>query len=78
MGHIFLTPDMLAKLNGVTERRELRDETGKLIGYFEPPPAILPASEKWWPFTEEQVARAMRREGRLYTLDGIAKMAGMS
>ena len=78
MSHLFLTPNMLAKLGGVTERRELGDETGKQIGYFESPPAELPAAEKWWPFTAKQVAQAMRREGRLYTLDEIAKMAGMS
>lgn len=78
MGQIFLTADMMAKLAGITERQELRDETGKLIGYFDPPPAIPPNTGAWGPFTEEQVERAMRREGPYFTLDEIAKKVGMS
>jgi hypothetical protein len=71
MDPISLTPDMLAKLAGVTERRELRDETGKLIGYFDPP-----ATGGWGAFTAEEVAQALKRTGPARTLDEIYKEFG--
>lgn len=76
-------PDMLAKLTGVTEvteRRELRDDAGKLIGYFDPAPIRDETPGGWGAFTAEEVARAIAakagRSGPGRTLDEIDKEFG--
>jgi hypothetical protein len=80
MGQIILTTEMRAKLHGLTERQELRDEQGNLIGYFDPPPVPAePAGQGGWgPFTAEEVEQAFRQTGPARTLDEILKDAGLS
>lgn len=77
MGKIVLTAEMQAKLAGVSERQELRDEQGNLLGYFEPAPTPTKKKyEAWGPFTAEEVERAFTQTGRGRTLEEIYRDYG--
>ena len=79
MGKIILTAEMRAKLMGLNEKQELRDEQGNLLGYFEPLPTPPKRKfEAWGPFTAEEVERAYHQKGPGRTLDEILKDAGLS
>jgi|GEM_PF-1436459 len=81
MNCIVLTAEMRAKFEGIAEKREIRDEGGSLIGYFQPTPQATPAAPKyeaWGPFTAEEVERASRQTGPGRTLDEIIAEAGLS
>lgn len=70
MGRVILTAEMQAKLENLIEKQELRDEQGRLIGYFEPLPKKL---EAWGPFTADEVAAALARKGPYRTFDEIQR-----
>lgn len=69
MGKIILTAEMQAKLAGLNEKQELRDEKGNLLGYFEPAPKRK--FEAWGPFTAEEVEQAFTQKGSGRTLAEI-------
>jgi len=77
MGKIVLSAEMQAKLAGISERQELRDEQGNLLGYFEPAPAPPKKKyEAWGPFTAEEIQRASERKGQYRTLEEIYRDYG--
>ncbi len=80
MGQVILSAEMKARLAGLSERVELRDEQGNLLGYFEPSRAATqpPAAGGWGPFTAEEVEQAFQQTGPVRTLDEILKDAGLS
>jgi hypothetical protein len=57
MGKVILDAATLAKLRGLSEKVELRDEAGSLIGYYLPPDG---AGEPpvYGPFAEEELEAA--------------------
>lgn len=78
MGQVILTAQMRAKLHGLREKQELRDEQENLIGYFEPAPTPAePPPSRWWPFMDEEVEAAGNDPGPARTLDEILKDAGL-
>lgn len=50
---------------------EVCDKDGRVIGRFTPDQAA-----KWWPFTDEQVEQAKRREGPYRTLEDLYREHG--
>lgn len=81
MEKVILDAETLAKLKNLTERLDVYDEQGNLLGYIEPvsrlaaPPA---PPGGWGPFTAEEVERAFQQTGPGRTLDEILKDAGLS
>lgn len=57
MGKVILDAATRAKLNGLTEKAALYDESGELLGYYLPPDP--PAG----PFTEAELAVAFAQAG---------------
>lgn len=68
MGKIVIGGDARDQLAAAAERHELRDESGKLLGYFEP---VRPADGSWGSFSGEEVRRAFSQTGPGRTLDEI-------
>jgi len=80
MNCIVLTAEMRAKFEGIAEKREIRDEVGALIGYFQPTASATTAPQKheaWGPFSAQEVERASRQTGPGRTLDEIIAEAGL-
>ncbi|MFO0796737.1 MAG: hypothetical protein U0804_04615 [Gemmataceae bacterium] len=73
MGKIVIGGDARDQLAAAAERQELRDESGKLLGYFEP---ARPADGSWGPFSAEEVRRAFSQTGPGKTLDEIGREIG--
>ena len=76
MGKVYVDAETLAKLHGLTERLEVYDEQGKLLGFIDP--VSRPAAEQkpaggWGPFTAEEVERARKQSGPARTLDEIIR-----
>lgn len=65
MGKVVLDAQTRAKLNGLTERLELYDEQGNLLGYYVPPGQFraLAAPPARGPFSDEEVEAAFRQTG---------------
>ncbi len=63
-GQVILDAETRAKLNGLSERRELYDEAGTLLGYYLSPKVYaaltMPIDP---PFTEEEIADAFNQTG---------------
>ncbi len=58
MGKVILDAATRAKLNGLTEKAALYDESGELLGYYLPPEPITAD-----PFTEAEIAEAFNQTG---------------
>lgn len=57
MGKVILDAAMRAKLTGLTEKAELYDESGALLGYYLPPPGA-PEPSVYGPFTDAEIEEA--------------------
>ena len=68
MGKIVIRGAAGEELMAASERQELRDESGKLLGYFEP---VRPSDGSWGSFSAEEVRRAFSQTGPGRTLDEI-------
>lgn len=68
MEKIVIGGDARDRLAAAAERHELRDESGKLLGYFEP---ARPADGSWGSFSGDEVRRAFSQTGPGRTLDEI-------
>jgi hypothetical protein len=63
MSQVTIDPLLLARLNGLTEQTEFRDENGRLLGHFIPArkgPVVLLPSDRC-PYSAEELER-MRNE----------------
>ena len=64
MSQVTIDDALLARLNGLTEQLEFRDETGRLLGHFVPAEKeelFAPPPQDRCPYTPEELDR-MRKE----------------
>lgn len=60
---VTLDPATIAKLHNLTERLELRDESGRVVGYFHPAKHTCPPDFYEPPITREEVERLVNEPG---------------
>jgi hypothetical protein len=70
MGKIVIVGAARDQLAAAAERYELRDESGKLLGYFEP---ARPADGRWGSFSGVEVRQAFSQTGPGRTLDEMCQ-----
>jgi hypothetical protein len=65
MSHITIDADLLARLNGLGEPLEFRNESGRVLGHFIPAlkPAVQPHPEDGCPYTAEELQRMRNEKG---------------
>ena len=65
MSQVTIDGALLARLNGLTEQTEFRDESGRLLGHFVPvkkgPVKVLPTDG--CPYTSEELERMRNQTG---------------
>jgi len=78
MGQIVLDQALRARLNGMTEEMQVRDESGQIVGYFVPAVAYnkLRAAILEVPFSKEAIDQ-FRNSGGAQTLEEIWKHLGV-
>jgi len=79
MSQVTIDSVLLARLNGLTERTEFRDESGRLLGHFVPAEKaelFVPPPEDRCPHTPEELDRR-RKENGGRTLREIWKELGV-
>jgi hypothetical protein len=79
MSQIALDPSLKARLNGLNEKVELRDEAGKLVGVFLPADAYLKYlyATVEIPFTDEEIQQMWQDTEGTCTLAEIWSRLGV-
>jgi hypothetical protein len=80
MSQITLDPNLEARLNGLNEKVEVRDEAGKLVGVFLPAEAYLKYlyATVEVPFTDEEIERMLQDREGACTLAEIWRSLGVT
>jgi hypothetical protein len=80
MNQITLDPDLKARLNGLNEKVEVRDETGRLVGVFLPAEAYLKYlyATVEVPFTDEEIERMWQDKEGTCSLAEIWRRLGVT
>jgi hypothetical protein len=80
MSQITFDPDLKARLKGLTEKVEVCDEAGKLVGVFLPAEAYLKYlyATVEVPFTDEEIERMRQDKEGTCTLAEIWRRLGVT